>query len=502
MKALPLKLLLGSTCLALSIAAQDNLSKQSTAPSSSDSDQLTPSVHAVENKERGERIEATDKAKTLPSNGESNANERDEDQATEDIPVVTPADSPEQAQSEQYRQAIQLISTREQAKMGQGIPMLEALVKENYVPAMDSLAFCYGSGLGVKANPKAGFELYEKAAKLGYKPSMKSLGECYLGGIGTEKDIAKGQEVFMKLWLSEEYSIAPTIASIYAEGLYGTPDPIAAAAWYRRGFEQGDIISSRYYANSLMRGEGVTKDPTAAYDIFKDLADNKEDPYAMGQMGLILWKGELVQQDKAAAIKYFRMGGARGGLDARRYLAYAYRDGEGVAQNQAVAFSILRDMAYDGSTIAQYDAALMLKDGVGTDKNEEEAYKLFTMSAKDGYNPALYEIAMAQLFGRGCKEDAEKAVRLLDVCRKKGSPDASIMLAICQREGLGMPQDQAKAHEALLQLAKRKCPGANYELGLDYEQGMGVEADAAKAKEYFEKAAAEGDSRGQKKLKH
>lgn len=424
--------------------------------------------------------------------------------AQETISPEQPALTPEQqaeALHHQYSEAISLIATREGEKMTQGLSKLEALVAQQYPPAMDSLAYCIGTGLGIEANVEKGFALYEKAALLGYTPSIKSLAECYIEGIGTQKNVARGHQLYMKLWEMGEYSIASSIANIYAKGLYGVPDPISAAAWYHSGAKKRDLICVRHYATCLQSGEGIERDEKAAYEIFKSLADNEEDPYAMAKLGLMCWHGRVVEKDKEQAIGYFRKGAARGSADARRYLAYAYRDGQGVKQNPAIAASMLRDLAEDGSVIAQYDIAMMLKDGYGVEQDLTSAYKFFSAAAKEGYNPALYQVGMARLLGKGCKKEPESAIAVLEQCRQLGSPDAAIALALCQREGLGMPQNQAQAHASLMNLAERQCPGVHYEIGIDYEQGMGVQADAAKAKEYFEKAAAEGDTRAKEKIK-
>ncbi|MFI3243167.1 MAG: tetratricopeptide repeat protein [Akkermansia sp.] len=420
--------------------------------------------------------------------------------AQEPAQADTPAAPTQDRHEPRYKEAIALIATREEANMKKGIPMLTELAESAYAPALDSLAFCYLTGLGVERNDEAGAKLYAQAVDQGYTPSIKGLAECYQKGLGVEKDIAYAQHLYMRLVSMGDYSVTSIIGSYYAQGLYGVSDSLAAVAWYRLGYEHDDLASSRQMAIALNNGQGVEKDELAAYKIYKKLATERQDGRSWGMMGLYHWAGKVVDMDKELSIKYFRKGAAANDPDSKRYLAYAYRDGQAVSKQSATAFSMLQELAYEGQAIAQLDAALMLKEGDGIPQNFEEAYKLFKMASDQGFMPATLELAKAKLKGRGCELDEAGAIKYLELCEQNGSSAAALLLVICQREGKGMEANPAKAHEMLIDLAQKKCFGANYELGRDLEKGRGVKADPAQAQKYYQKAQDEGDTRAKEKL--
>ncbi|MEG0860128.1 MAG: tetratricopeptide repeat protein [Pseudomonas sp.] len=148
----------------------------------------------------------------------------------------------------------------------------------------------------------------------------------------------------VNLWLA--YSVG--------EGYGVKQDPVKALYWLRTAAEQGDRTASIAYAGKLYRGEDVVQDRALALSYWQRLAEHDVSD-ALYELGLA-YAGERdygLTPDPQRATDYLRRSAEKGRIDAQ--LAYAKRlaDGVGVEQNKAAAIEWYRKAAAKGNREAK-----------------------------------------------------------------------------------------------------------------------------------------------------
>jgi len=81
---------------------------------------------------------------------------------------------------------------------GKVFPLMEALAKEGYVEAQDSLARCYEHGHGVPADSAAADEWWRKAAAQGHEGAREALNLCPKCGVALKKRGMEGDDMVYK----------------------------------------------------------------------------------------------------------------------------------------------------------------------------------------------------------------------------------------------------------------------------------------------------------------
>lgn len=128
----------------------------------------------------------------------------------------------------------------------------------------------------------------------------------------------------------------------------------------------------------------LSKDYKRALREFK--ADGS--PASQYVLGIMYFKGEGVEADKAGAVKLLRASAERGYLKAQYSLAVIYDKGDGVAQDQPEAAKWYRKAAEQGHAQSQFNLGLMYTNGEGVEKDRAEAVKWLRKSAGQGHDRA------------------------------------------------------------------------------------------------------------------
>lgn len=199
-----------------------------------------------------------------------------------------------------------------------------------------------------------------------------------------------------------EPQAATLLGRLYQEGLGVKRDPVAAANWFRRAAELGDIEGTFAFGVMLAEGDGIKKNREGAAQLF----------------------------EKAAA---------QGHALANYNLALLYLRGDGKPESPDRGFLHMRYAAEHGIAQAQYDLATLYAAGAGqsVQPNATESATWLERAADQGLPEAELEFGISLFLGRGVEPSKSRGVMYFRSAADKGIAAAQNRLARCYALGLG-----------------------------------------------------------------
>lgn len=125
----------------------------------------------------------------------------------------------------------------------------------------------------------------------------------------------------------------------------------------------------------------------------------------------------------------------------------------------------------------------------------------FIASAENGDPEAECNLAKCHYLGQGTSQNYYVALTWFRKSAEKDWAEAQYYIGRCYYYGQGFPKpDYAQAFSWYEKAAEQDYADAQYQLGLCYEKGQGVKQNAKMAHKWFEKAAANGNTKASRKL--
>ena len=149
------------------------------------------------------------------------------------------------------------------------------------------------------------------------------------------------------------------------------------------------------------------------------------------------------KEDYSAALAEFK--GATDGC-SEYALGVLYERGRGVTQDRAEALKWYRLAADQKYALAQYNLGVMYTRGNGTPQDYKEAVKLYSAAAEQGLAVAQYNLGMMYAQGRGVEVDVQQAAKWYVKGAAQGDVDSQFALAYLYEYGEGVPQDYVQAY--------------------------------------------------------
>ena len=225
------------------------------------------------------------------------------------------------------------------------------------------------------------------------------------------------------------------------------------------------------------------------------------DATAQLRLGQMYDNGTGAPQDKAEAVKWYRLAAAQGLANAQFSLGAMYYFGEGVPENKTEAVKWYRLAADQGNVIAQSRLGDMYRLGTSVPQDFTEAAKWYRLAAAQGDVDAQHFLGlMATLAERARLKNAEviKALNLpaeIAILKNKaaaGDATAQYSLGYMSYFGEGVPENITEAVKWYRLAAARGDVRAQFNLGLRYDIGEGVVRDEGEAVNWYRLAAAQG----------
>lgn len=221
-----------------------------------------------------------------------------------------------------YQRGLYLTAFREATRRIEADP--------NDAAAMTLIGELYANGFGVRQDWAKAADWYRLASQRGDPQASYALAMQMLDGRGVQKDPAGGRRL-----LATAADKVP--AAAYAMGLLlledNKPESDRRAAALLRSAADASEPEAQYAMALLYRqGRGVEKDPSEMLLWMARAAANRS-AAAQVDYGIMLFNGDVVPKNEAAAARFFQRAAERGNAVAQNRLARLYASGRGVAKN-------------------------------------------------------------------------------------------------------------------------------------------------------------------------
>ncbi len=338
--------------------------------------------------------------------------------------------------------------------------------------------------------------LYKAAAKAELPAAMNRLGEMAGLGLGMEMDDRAAAQWFVRAVELGDVAAMDNLARRFYYGLGAEQNLTEAVELFMRAAEAGNI----YAMNSLgwFSVQGVHEDltPDVGVGWYRKAAEAGYPP-AMTGLANFYRGGVGLERDLAEALKWYRLAAEAGEPEALLQLGKMYEAGEGLDPDYRSAFNYYRKAALAGNHEAETHLGRMYETGRGAELSYASAVEWYTRAANAGDLEGIYNLGRVYADGIGFAPDLQKAVSLYRRAAEEGLAAAQIELGLMYEYGRGVERDDAKARQWIQAAADQQVPEALAHLGWLYENGRGVEQSYEKAVTLYRQAARLGNPLGQ-----
>ncbi len=265
--------------------------------------------------------------------------------------------------------------------------------------------------------------------------------------------------------------------------LLGHYDVPRARSHARRADELGSALAAYYLGSWALEGNGESKDPRKAYDLFS-IAAERGLAVAHLQLGAMHADGIGVPVTLDEAAYHYRLAALGGNAEGARRLANMYIGGHGVAANEDRAVFWYSVAARSGEPASNYELAKIL---MRLRRYPDAVAILEKIAAGSGgvfQDLANLDLARCYRMGLGVTSNAKKA-RDYRAAALAGWSTKTLLQDAKTAMGKG-PSDHAVE---LYTLAAEVFPEASYSLGQMYFFGQNVAADRNLSVSYLRFAA-------------
>ena len=173
------------------------------------------------------------------------------------------------------------------------------------------------------------------------------------------------------------------------------------------------------------QGRLPSEDTTAALKARAESGDVK----AQVELGIAYASGNGVENDEAAAVKWFRKAAESGDPAGEYSLGDMYLTGRVVVLNTSQAAMWIRRAAEGGELRGQLNLAAMLIEGMGVVRNVSEAAAWMRKAADQGSAAGEFGLGSMYAHGTGVPESAKEAARWYRKAAGRGNLAATNNLA-------------------------------------------------------------------------
>lgn len=178
------------------------------------------------------------------------------------------------------------------------------------------------------------------------------------------------------------------------------------------------------------------------------------DHFAQFFVGLSLWSGQDVTEDKISAIKWMQDAAHQGYMEAQFFLGVCFDSGDGVGRDRKEAFRWFRLAAEQGHAHSQFVLATASMQGDGMEKDLAEALHWFQLSAEQGNAISQFHLGIALLDGEGVDKDTAAGAQWLLRAAEQNDVDAQYLIGSCFLLGDGVEKDPESGFRWLFKAAK------------------------------------------------
>ncbi|CAO3614674.1 unnamed protein product [Mucor hiemalis] len=228
-----------------------------------------------------------------------------------------------------------------------------------------------------------------------------------------------------------------------------------------------------------------------ALTFFIKAADIYNHANSQQTLGYMYEVGKGIPVDEQQSLMWY-IKAANNGLVEAQYkagLLYIKSARASIEQNYIEAMKWMKIAGESGHVDAEYSVGVMLRNGEGVPVDHYQSFMWFTRAALKGHSDAQCHVALSYHFGIGAKINMESAVFWYEKGAERGNPVAQCNLGIMYKEGNGVPQDDEKAFLLLSMSANNNYEHAFFSMGYFHEKGIGTVKNETQAKKWYDKGA-------------
>ena len=257
-------------------------------------------------------------------------------------------------------------------------------------------------------------EWLDAVACQGSAPAQGLLGLMYATGRGAAHDFAEADRLLDQAGKGMD-------ASTNLGNLFSSPDLRSSLVAFVH------VLGKALAAELCGDGAAPSDVPFSIVREAMRLAE-QGDRFAQFFLGLALWSGQDVTQDRTEAVRWMQAAAAQGERESQFFLGICFDMGDVVDRDREEAIRWFRRAADQGHAAAQFALASACQRGDGVEKDMVEAVHWFRLAAEQGDASAQYWLGIALLSGDGVEEDPNAAIRWLLKAAAQGSQEASEFL--------------------------------------------------------------------------
>lgn len=267
----------------------------------------------------------------------------------------------------------------------------------------------------------------------------------------------------------------------YDAGLYSESLPV-----FTEVATKGHAEALHYLGRHYHFGQGVDQDYAAAAKYYQTAADAGSFK-SMNNLGTLYLHGNGVPKNTEKAVALFTESSQHGVYQASYNLADIYYSRKAFEKARA----LYETAASYGDAVAQRKLGVMAFSGEGGPKNYQQAANYTYLSALQGDAQAQQNMGYLYEHGFGVQQNLNEAFDWYLKSARNGNASAQYMLGSFYDQGKGTPQDYRAAADWYRKSASQGVAPAKYQLGVIYYQGKGVTKQPKTAFHWFNKAAAD-----------
>lgn len=199
------------------------------------------------------------------------------------------------------------------------------LAESGNARAMFLLGAAYDQGIGIEADPAAGYEWVRRADKAGALEASNYLGWMRIEGRGARADAIAAVDHFRQGAARGDTGAMHNLGLMYANGYGVERNDTEALKWFRRGADSGSPRNMNDLAWMYEAGRGTEADPDEAL-YWIELAARAGDPRAMYNLASRYETGHGIERTRERATYWYRRAARMGSEDAKKKLASAARN--------------------------------------------------------------------------------------------------------------------------------------------------------------------------------
>ncbi|WP_302983608.1 SEL1-like repeat protein [uncultured Muribaculum sp.] len=259
--------------------------------------------------------------------------------------------------------------------------------------------------------------------------------------------------------LNEEYALAfenflsiskhpgaqRQLGIMYYEGNGVKQDYKEAVRWYKKGAENGDLISINRLGESYLKGVGVETNYNEAARLFRQSAEQGHS-IAQYNLALMYCDGKGVEKDLKEGVRWHHKAAEQGYIKSQNAMGISYKYGLGVEKDHMQAADWFKKAANKGYAPAQLNLGNMYRSGLGVYKHDATAIYWYRKAAEQGDEVAQVNLGHMYFEGSGVAKSHATAAGWYKKSAEQGERIGQYYLGFCLYNGYGLRKDKKEAH--------------------------------------------------------